>query len=288
MLNITIKKGNPHQLHGKLIAYVTIEDSPEGTDSHMDNMIQNGILAVKANYIDQRNIRDFFEIEFGKSLEKGIEDIIDQAKDSGGLESALDPEVVREKLESMRNMEFIPIPAKIAHFQSEEQILEEDADIYYLGHFKIVSHAHLCVNSFPILYQANFREHEQQMVQKEIESMLGDFTENQPLSTKNKRLLKGSLKSHLLKELVPEMIYNLKDKTEYAKSEKLFIDFMSDFGYEEDTKEIIQLIQSDIKVSTYKLEKIELIVDKIEALQNEDYKQLEVIQKKIAHLDTLK
>ena len=98
-IKIELKKGNPNKLLGKLIAYATVDADVDESDGNLGSMIRNGILAVQANYVDQRNIRDFFRNEFGVSLEKGIEEIIDQAKDSGGLESALDPEIVREKLE---------------------------------------------------------------------------------------------------------------------------------------------------------------------------------------------
>src|SRR6185295_18386061 len=120
--------------------------------SSLEALVRNGILAVQANYVDQRNIRDFFKKEFGISLEKGIQEVIEQAKETGGLEGALDPEAVKERLESMKNADFIPIPAKIALFSSEEEMLQGDADVFYLGEFTVLSHAHLCVNSFPIIY----------------------------------------------------------------------------------------------------------------------------------------
>ncbi len=289
-LNIELKKGDPGKLCGKLIAYATVDtDSLSGSNA-MESMIKNGILAVQANYVDQRNIKDFFQNEFGISLEKGIQEIIEQAKDSGGLEGALDPDIVRDKLESMRNMEFIPIPAKIAYFESEEEILEREEDIYYLGHFRIVSHAHLCVNSFPILYQAKFREQEHNQVSQEIAEMLKELpvsaipSKQQDSTTSNISNFKGDLKKHLLKILIPNMLYSVSNQEEYKKAEDQFKEFMQNFSFPEDTREIIRLVSSNLKNDDTKLSRLELMVDKIEALQNEDYTRLEAIKKQLKGL----
>ncbi|MFC1586522.1 hypothetical protein ACFL5V_13325 [Fibrobacterota bacterium] len=289
-LNIELKKGDPEKLNGKLIAYATIDADMESISGSMGSMIKNGILAVQANYVDQRNIRDFFQAEFNISLEKGIEEIIEQARESGGLEGALDPEVVRDKLESMRNMEFIPIPAKIAFFGSEQEILQRDEDVYYLGHFKIVSHAHLCVNSFPILYQAKFREQEHTTVAIEIEEMLQGLDipkkDTKPASQGkgNHKGFQGNIKDYLLKDLIPKMLYNLGKKEEYDKAEKQFMSFMSESGFADETGPITELIKSNLKDDAAKLSQLELLVERIEALQNENYKKLEIIKKKLEKL----
>ncbi len=269
---------------GKLIAYATV-DTDGNNDGNMKSMVQNGILAVQANYVDQRTIRDFFQAEFGLSLEKGLEEIIGQAKETGGLEGALDPEAVRDKLDSMKNMEFIPIPAKIIFFESEAEILERDEDIYYLGHFKIISHAHLSVNSFPILYQAKFREQEHDQVSQEIEEMLSNFAEEESESAVNIHNFEGNIKEHLLTEIIPKMLYNIENKAEYEKAEDQFSNFMENFAYPEDTQEIINLIKSNLKNDSKKLNQLELMVEKIQALQNENYEELDAIKKKLKELN---
>ena len=283
-LGIVMKKGDPKKLSGRLIAYATVSDS--GDNAHKA-MVRNGLLAVQANYVDQRNIKDFFQAEFGVSLEKGIQEIIEQAKESGGLEGALDPEVVREKLESMRNMEFIPIPAKVTFFESEAEILGRPEDVYYLGHFEIVSHAHLCVNSFPILYQAKFREQEHRSVAEEIEAMLGNLEKPSPSAPEESRDIgdinsfKGDIKTYLLKEILPGMIYNREDVNEFRSSEKKFKTFMKDFGFPQDTQAILSLARSNL---SDELSMLELLVEKIVALQQEDYIKLEEIKSKIEML----
>jgi hypothetical protein len=308
-MHIERRKGDPDKLKGKLLAYVRIVGEEGGTgpesfgagavggtepSSPLNAMVRNGILAVQANYVDQRNIRDFFRVEFGISLEKGIQEVIDQAKETGGLEGALDPEAVKERLESMKNADFIPIPAKIAFFNSEEEMLATESDVYFLGHFTVISHAHLCVNSFPIIYQAYFREQEHRAMEQEIATLLGTIenpkgkdapgSAESGLPAPKIQNFKGDVKAYLLKDVIPKMIYSLSDPHEYGKALSQFRDFMGDFGYPEDMQEIISLIESTPTHDAKVLRKLELLVAKVEALQREDYVKLERIRKEIKGL----
>lgn len=298
-MHIEVKKGLSDRLRGKLVAYVRIrgvaseEGGIPGAESEGANegsplsaMVRNGILAVQANYVDQRNIRDFFREEFGISLEKGIQEVIDQAKETGGLEGALDPEAVKERLESMKNADFIPIPAKIAFFNSEAEMLAGDTDVYYLGEFTVLSHAHLCVNSFPIIYQAYFREQEHQAMEQEISALLGAVEEPRKKESGEIKLrtYTGDVKAYLLTDLIPKMIYSLGDKHEYEKAVGQFKGFMGDFGYPEDMQAIISLIESTPTHDAKVVRKLELLVAKIEALQKEDYERLEEIRNQLSKL----
>ncbi len=308
-IRIEQRKGDGERLKGKLIAYVRIksvalplddgsaefengEMSNAGPASPLSNMVRNGILAVQANYVDQRNIRDFFRDEFGISLEKGIQEVIDQAKDTGGLEGALDPEAVKERLESMKNADFIPIPAKVAFYNSEEEMLAQDVDVFYLGRFTVITHAHLCVNSFPIIYQAYFREQEQVAMELEIATLLQVIEDpklekvSTPKASEEVTLqnFQGDLQAFLLKDLIPKMIYNLSDPTEYQNAKRHFRTFMGDFGYPEDLEAIIILIETTPKQDLMVLKKLELLVAKVEALQREDYIKLEEIRSQLSKL----
>ena len=311
-IHIEQKKGGPDRLAGKLIAYVRLLDSDLGArmgeeSSPIAGMVRNGLLAVQGNYIGQRNIRDFFRDEFGISLEKGIQEVIDQARETGGLEGALDPDAVKERLESMKNADFIPIPAKVAFFNSEEEILATEADVYFLGDFEVLSHAHLCVNSFPILYQACFREQEHREVADEINALLGNIENpGQGASTKatetasrdragdatqngdtpTLQTFSGDVKAFLLKELIPRMIYSLSDKEEYQGAVDQFRNFMGDFAYPEDMQAIIRLIESTPNHDAATLRKLELLVAKVEALQREDFESLEKIRTDLRGLET--
>lgn len=311
-IRIECRKGDPDRLRGKLVAYVRIQgpktsEGPSagghyapsegegfegdrgGGANPLSSMVRNGILAVQANFINQRTIRDFFREEFGISLEKGIQEVIDQARDTGGLEGALDPEAVKDRLESMKNADFIPIPAKIAFFSSEEEMLAGDADVYFLGTFAVLSHAHLCVNSFPIIYQAFFREQEHRAVESEIAALLGTIEDPRAEARRKDgeatiQSYTGDLKAFLLTDLIPKMIYSLGDRSEYARALGQFRAFMGDFGYPEDMEEIVTLIESTPGHDARNLRKLELLVAKLEALQKEDYERLEEIRKELKGL----
>ncbi len=301
-MHLEQRKGGPDKLLGKLIAYVRIvpealgETGSSGSDessgeaaSPLAAMVRNGILAVQANFVNQRNIRDFFREEFGISLEKGIQEVIDQAKETGGLEGALDPEAVKERLESMKNADFIPIPAKIAFFNSEAEMLAGDSDVYFLGHFTVLSHAHLCVNSFPIIYQAYFREQEHHAMASEIAALLGNIEEPKPKGAREGdgprlQTFQGDVKAFLLKDIIPKMIYSLSDAEEYAKALNQFRTFMGDFGYPEDMQAIISLVESTPAHDAKAIRKLELLVAKVEALQKEDYVKLDDIRNELGRL----
>lgn len=283
--HIESKKVDPHRLRGKLIAYVFVASHSESKDpeeaaSPLEGLVRNGILAVQANYVDQRNIRDFFKKEFGISLEKGIQEVIEQARETGGLEGALDPEAVKERLESMKNADFIPIPAKVAFFSSEEEMLSQEADIYCLGSFTVLSHAHLCVNSFPILYQAYYREQEHREVEKEISELL-DVIESPSKPSEESPPIESDWKEHLLKVLIPRMIYTRDQASEHGKAVAEFNGFMEKFGFPKDAEAILAVIEASPIFGPPALRKLELLVAKVEALQNEDYERLEAIRREL-------
>lgn len=287
------KKGDPGHLRGRLVAYVRFERpadeplAPGEEASPLEALVHNGMLAVTANYVDQRNIRDFFRKEFGISLEKGIEEVIEQARDTGGLEGALDPEAVKERLDSMKNADFIPIPAKVAHFASEADILAQDADIYYLGAFTVLTHAHLCVNSFPILYQAYYREQEHRTVEKEIAALLKtiESPKLEKTASQNTEPRPADWKRHLLTVLIPRIIYTKgQGGDDHDKSVADFREFMEDYGSAEDADTVLSLIENTVEFTSPTLRKIELMVAKVEALQSEDYERLEEIRRELGTL----
>ncbi len=283
-------KGDDSRLLGKLIAYVRIAEwnpvaEPDEKHQSLHALVRNGILAVQANFVEQRTIRDFFRKEFGISLEKGIQEVIDQAKEMGGLEGALDPEAVKERLDSMKNADFIPIPAKVAFFADEGELLASDADIYFLGTFQALTHAHLCVNSFPILYQAYYREQEHAAIEEEIGELLRTIEGPAPIREAPSLPSGMTFKDFLLKDLIPKMLYHRGgDKDAYAGAQKAFRDFMEDYGFPDDTLAIIETIDKHPPGAPASLKRLELLVSKIDALQNEEYDRLESIRRELEAL----
>jgi capsule polysaccharide modification protein KpsS len=80
------------------------------------------------------------------------------------------------------------------------------------------------------------------------------------------------------------MIYNLSDPPEYQKALEQFKAFMGDFSHPEDIQAIINLIESTPSHDAKALRKLELLVAKVEALQNEDYEKLEGIRNELGKL----
>jgi hypothetical protein len=59
---------------------------------------------------------------------------------------------------------------------------------------------------------------------------------------------------------------------------------MNDFGFPEDTQAIVDVIEKNDPSDPKSLKRLELMVSKIDALQNEDYDRLEAIRKELAEL----
>src|SRR5271169_6517680 len=121
LLGIEQKKGTQNRLDGRLTVYANIDIDPSDLVSMkhpIASMVHNGLLVAQGNYREQNNLRDFLKSEMGVSLEDGLEEFLDKL---GGLESALDPEKLRDRIENIDELEdFIPTPAKIVPFTSED------------------------------------------------------------------------------------------------------------------------------------------------------------------------
>jgi len=138
LLGIQQKKGDPGKLDGRLTVYALLDIDPSDLLSMkhpIASMIHNGLLVAQGNYRDQNNLRDFLKSEMGLSLEEGLEDFLDKL---GGLESALDPEKLRERIDNIDELEdFIPTPAKIVPFPSEADVLAQEGMSIARGHSRM-------------------------------------------------------------------------------------------------------------------------------------------------------
>ena len=163
MLGIQQKKGSSDRLCGRLVVYARIAPSAmkDGDSGRFPfgSMVRNGILAVRGEFEKNGTIKHFMQREMGTSVDQGISNLIEHIKETGGeLPDGVDADTFRERLEELSSMEIIPVPAKIMFYNNEEEILQENADVYYVGEFTGMSQAHLCITSVPILYQAQYRE----------------------------------------------------------------------------------------------------------------------------------
>jgi len=291
VLNVERKKGDPEHLDGRVIVYAMIDIDPAEfiTMKHpVASMVHGGLLAVQGNYKEQNNLRDFLKSEMGipldgdsDGLSEGLKEMIESMD---GLESALDPQKLRERLEDMGEFEeFIPTPAKVVPFNSEREIMEQPGDVYFAGSFKKVGNAVLGVNAVPIIYQAIFREQQMQSLQNEIESLITQIEWNDvPAVT---IAMPGiNPEELLLKEYIPSMLYQRVDKAGFLKAQKQFRAFMSGYRFNDDVEAILSLISADKEPKAVEYKLLELYAKKIAMVQTEDFSGIDSVRKEIEHL----
>ena len=276
--------GNPLCLDGRLTAIAHLT-SPLADDHPGAAMVHESFLSVQGNYRDQRTMADFFRSEFGLSVEKGIDEIIEQARQNGGLEGALDPEQVRERLRNMGDSEFLPIPAKVIRVSSMEEAARLEGDVVFLGDFAEFQFAHMAVNSFPILYQARYREQERQLMREQIEGML-EKLDLSPAKGEiglepNLETFQGDLENHLLREVLPGMFYAPESSPEAEDAERRFRDFMAPYLFPADVDKMVGLVPHIRHGENPALHRLELLVRKAVAIQREDWKALEALRNEL-------
>lgn len=275
-------RGDESRLDGRLVAIAKLA-APLPSDHPGAAMVQAGLLCVQGNYRDQRSLSDFFRAEFGLTMEKGIEEIIEQARETGGLEGALDPEQVRERLNRMGESDFLPIPAKVIHLPGLVAAQELEGDIVYLGEFADFAFAHMSINAFPILYQARYREQERAALHEQIEAMLGKLAppaDAEPaLPEPTLETFDGDLEEHILREILPGMFYAPEQSHEALAAEKRFRAFMAPHLYPDDVERMVALVPQVRHGEIEALRRLELLVRKAAALQREDWKALEILRK---------
>ena len=289
VLNVERKKGDPERLDGRVIVYAKIDIDPAEfiTMKHpVASMVHGGILAVQGNYKEQNSLRDFLKSEMGipldgDGLSEGLKEMIESMD---GLESALDPQKLGERLEDMGEFEeFIPTPAKVVSFHTEQEILDQPDDVYFAGTFKKIGNAVLGVNAVPIIYQAIFKEQQMQHLQNEIESLITqiEWDEPAPVTIATPGVNPEEL---LLKEYIPSMLYQRVDKAGFLKAQKQFRAFMTGYRFRDDVDAIISLISIDKEPRPVESKLLELYAKKIAMVQTEDFSGLDTVSKEIEHL----
>jgi len=264
LLDLEQKKGDSAKLDGRLIVYaiVDIDTADLSAINHpIATMVYNGLLVAQGNYRDQNSLRDFLKSEMNVSLDDdNLEDFVDKL---GGIESALDPQKLKEKMEHFDDIEeFIPTPAKIVPFNSIEEIFNQEGDVFYTGTFKNLGNAILSVNSFPILYQARYREQQMDSVRNEIDMLIsqvervgsGEVVYSDP---------GVAVETKLNKEYLPAMLYSRNKKQDFGVAEKQFRSFLRGYPIPGDIETVVALItdKGELTAKSYKL--LELYVRKI-------------------------
>lgn len=252
MLGIEQKKGNDENLCGRMIAYARILPAPEGeaSSSPFDDMIQNGLLTLEGDFRQAAEKRS--RNAFNKAVDAKLDNLLETMQEEGmDLPANIDVEAARERLHELSNMEVIPIPARIGNFTKEEDILQEDADIYYIGEFVGANQAHYCLTTLPIYYQAKYREQakreEMDFLSAALEQIeAGDFVDTDDLQKNNEELFPAGITlnnfvgdlSKLLNVRVIPFLLALESDYDYDIQVQQFFTFMKGYPDQNDIKRI--------------------------------------------------
>jgi len=290
-LHIQQKAGNADRLQGKLTVYARIDAEPADmlSMSHpVSSAIQNNLLVAQGNFREQNSLKDFLKSEMGVSLEEGLEQLIERMD---GLEGALDPDKLREKIENMDEMdEFIPTPAKIVPFASEADIMREEGDIFYVGTFKNIGNAVLSVNSFPIFYQARYREQLTENVRSEIENLIAQIESGasaQSAQSPKSEAPKGSaaVDKQLLNTYIPRLMYLKTSPEQFSAEKKSLYDYLPQEIVRSDIDKICDLIEQTDSFSNKENKLLELYSKKIAALIRNDMFEAEKFRQQIEQIN---
>ena len=236
-----------------MIAYAKILPSPDanGSESPFDDMIKNGLLALEG---------DFRQFSPKVPSRKAISDAVDdklyhmlESMEAEGIElpANLDVEAMRERMKELSNMEVIPIPARIGSYSHEEDILAEEADIYYIGEFIGASQAHYCLTTLPIYYQAVYREQAKRQEMDFLNAALeeieaGAFVDTDDLQNESEELFPKGVSFHpfvgdlgkLLNTRVIPFLLALENDSDYDVQVQQFFQFMKGYPNQKDVKRI--------------------------------------------------
>ncbi|MBN1759731.1 MAG: hypothetical protein JW863_15495 [Chitinispirillaceae bacterium] len=277
MLQMEHKKGDPDHLDGRVTVFARIDIDPSDITAMQHpiaSMVHNGFLVAQGNFKEQNSLKDFLKSEMGLSTDgdfgDGLSELVDRMSD---IESALDPQKLKERLENMGEFEeFIPTPAKVVPFHSEMEILSQDGDVFYTGSFKNIGNAVLSVNAVPIVYQARFREQEMQHVRNEIESLIAQIEQTDvPQSRPGKQSPEVSVEERLLKEFIPGMLYSRNEKEQFTAAQNQLRSFLVGYRFPADVDAIISLLSGSGELREHEYKLLEMYARKIAAVQREDF-----------------
>lgn len=281
MLHIEYKKGDPNRLDGRVTVYAKIDVDPSdliGMKNPIVEMVHNSLLVAQGNYREQFSFKDFLKSEIGLTQDENIDDrLADMIDRMGGIESALDPQKLKDRLENMGDFEeLIPTPARIVPFHSETEILNQEGDVFFVGTFKNISNAVLSINAVPIVYQARFREQEMQQVRNEIESLITQIEQTAvPAPEAAQKPQGGSehleMEARIMKEFIPNMIYSRKEKHQFDESAMQLRMFLSGYRFKDDIDSIVSLIADNDHLGERENKLLELYAKKIAAVNREDF-----------------
>ena len=301
MLGIEQKKGNDEQLCGRMIAYARILPSPdaEPIETPFDDMIKNGLLTLEGDFRQFAHTPSKREVN--RAVDAKFNNLLETMEENGvELPDNINVDAMRERLHELANMEVIPIPARIGNFSNEEDILKEDADIYYIGEFIGANQAHYCLTTLPIYYQAKYREQAKRSEMDMLNEVLSQFEEGDFLGTEeiqkdSEELFPKGLTlntfmgdlSKLLNVRVIPFLLACETDNEYNTQIQLFYTFMKGYPDQNDIKRIDKSLR-ELRKQSDSIEArnlLELSCKRINAIYNEDSQLASELAKQIETIE---
>ena len=307
MFGIIQKKGNENKLCGKVIGYVKVP-KPEpggGEETPFDALVSpDGILAIQGDYSKHQDFESFRN-NLQQTLPKGLQEI---------LKHILEDEDIRESLDKTKKIsvsvippkntklgDFFPVPAQLVPYQSEDILLNEDCDIFFLGEYTTIGSAHLFLTGFPILYQAKYREQAELEKEQEVDALLAEIGGQKPAAKieadcnpavhLNGELseYKGNLLELLGARVLPELMYAIEknDSEGFKIGINALRRFMRTYPHQQDLDKMIVILQTmnETKHSSSTDSKVlALLCQKMSALHHEEFEILPEIQRKLEEI----
>jgi len=300
VFGVVQKKGDENNLCGKVIGYVRISppEPGSGMETPFDALVSpDGILAIQGDYSKVSDF-DTFRNNLQQSLPPTLQEILKHILDDDEIKENLDKakkisfSVIPQKGKD-RLGDFFPVPAQLTLFQSEEALLAEDGDIYFLGEYSSMSSAHLFLTGFPIIYQAKYREQTEQQKTKEVDELLegigGSESEAEDLAihlSGDLNSFDGNLLNLLDTQILPKIMYIIErnDTRNFNAGINSFRSFMHSYPHQQDIERMISILQciNEKKFSSSNEAKtLTLLCKKISALHHEEFESLPEIQKEL-------
>lgn len=284
-LGVVQKKGKKEFIDGRLTVYAIVDIDPSeiiSGGSPITSMVHNGLLVAQANYEEQNSLKDFFESEFGASMEEGLEEFLEKLD---GLEGALDPSKLRDKLKNFDEIkDFIPAPARIVPFHNEESILDEEGDVYFVGRFKNSANANLCVNAFPILYQAKYREQQSELVKNEIDNLISQIESS---SVSKEQIADVENVENLLNtKYIPNILYRKNSPSDLKEAVSELRELLRTYKYSSDVDTMVDILCDTVDLTKEHYRLLELFARKISLVLSEEFTEVEAVNKEINSIKT--
>jgi hypothetical protein len=260
------------KLDGQVIAYAKVSlDAPDLEEEALTKLNESGIIAVKGDYRNQHNLKDFLANEFGDEAAEKMEGLLESLQNRDDSQA-----------------EMIPVPARIMKFDTEEELLSRSEDIFFLGSFERAANAQLCISAFPILYQSAYREQEVIELKNQINEMINfnspDDQSGEQFSSMHYLSYSGILSEFLAKKVIPSLIHASTIPNNFQNKIQEFRIFMQGYPFVNDLDSIESLSRSASTKNDISKKILELLCLKIEAHKNERFSEVSRLQARIESL----